>query len=396
MYKETLLREQLSVPQSNCILADWAQNDSTIVHTARQIIGGTSNKLGYGSILTGKVLGEGTAYGTVVEGDTLTHYKPPSTTQFTAFAYVTFNTFAANNSPIDSDRSSSRVFQFIKESAGRFTVVAFDTATSPYFATTVGTVTAGEPTLLVAQWKDNTFSLFLNNEKVSNTIGGSPKPYNGMLAVAASWAGAGGANPQANDLDGIIWYAGVIPSSVPDEIIRAWIANPMSLFAPRQVIIPSNFANGPRIHYIVYPSSETRFPQQDDVVKGWPGVGVNSGWQSVSSESQVVTFSVDASGLTPSTNYRVAFVWYDGLNYSPVSLGEIFVTSSGSIIYVRGLMLLSGNIQMVPTGSLGTGIKPLVIMTSGEIKERATSEGSPLTVENGNLRTLDPSETLEV
>jgi hypothetical protein len=62
----------------------------------------------------------------------------------------------------------------------------------------------------------------------------------------------------------------------------------------------------------------------------------------------------------------------------------------------RGLMLLNGNIQMVPTGSLGTGIKPLVIMTSGEIKERATSEGAPLTVEEGNLRTLSPSETLEI
>jgi hypothetical protein len=160
--------------------------------------------------------------------------------------------------------------------------------------------------------------------------------------------------------------------------------------------ILQGFPSGPRIHYVIYPSTETRFPQQDDVVKGWPGVGTTSGWQNISTNSQLVTFSVDATGLTASTNYRVAFVWYDGVNYSPVSLGEIFVTSSGGIIYVRGLMLFSGNIQMVPTGSLGTGIKPLVIMTSGELKERATSEGTPITIENGSLRTLSPSETLEI
>lgn len=61
----------------------------------------------------------------------------------------------------------------------------------------------------------------------------------------------------------------------------------------------------------------------------------------------------------------------------------------------RAIYLLSGVLREIPTALLGTGIKPIVILTDGTKKERATVEGQPLIMDNGTLRTLNAStETL--
>jgi len=45
---------------------------------------------------------------------------------------------------------------------------------------------------------------------------------------------------------------------------------------------------------------------------------------------------------------------------------------------------------------LGTGLKFLVILADGTIKERSTVEGTPLIMDNGVIRTLASGEGLQI
>lgn len=88
-----------------------------------------------------------------------------------------------------------------------------------------------------------------------------------------------------------------------------------------------------KIYYVVYPNTESKFPQEIDVVTGWGGISVASGNQIVPSTSTYdFVFSTDAVGLSPSTLYKIAYVWYDdvGLNTSSVVTTTFTTTEATS------------------------------------------------------------------
>lgn len=52
------------------------------------------------------------------------------------------------------------------------------------------------------------------------------------------------------------------------------------------------------------------------------------------------------------------------------------------------------NIAQIPTASLGTG-KKILVLYNGGIQERVASEGTPIILDNGTLRCLLATETLQ-
>jgi hypothetical protein len=59
----------------------------------------------------------------------------------------------------------------------------------------------------------------------------------------------------------------------------------------------------------------------------------------------------------------------------------------------RALIMIGGQVQQIVDALVGSNQKPLV-MYQGYIRERTTIEGTPLILENGRLRTLNPNEAL--
>lgn len=80
------------------------------------------------------------------------------------------------------------------------------------------------------------------------------------------------------------------------------------------------------LFYVIYPSALSD-PSASQIATGWPGSATASGSQTSPTVSGDVIFAA-AMGLSPSTSYKVAFVWYDGTNYSNVSVSSVFTTAS--------------------------------------------------------------------
>jgi hypothetical protein len=129
------------------------------------------------------------------------------------------------------------------------------------------------------------------------------------------------------------------------------------LFEPRSTLSEMTygaFPTGTRIHYVIYPASETRYPQQDDVVTGWPGVGRVSGYDAVSLESQDLTFTAKA-GIGAGQDYKIAYCWYDGVNYSSVVVTEfttppyIFTFDAGAYSHTGATQDYTITVSGVPT-----------------------------------------------
>lgn len=110
----------------------------------------------------------------------------------------------------------------------------------------------------------------------------------------------------------------------------------------RAVVLPffEGFPTGPRIHYVVYPDAVTTVPQQEDVIQEWPGTATTYGYERAPEGSGDFTFSADASALTALTTYKIAYCWYDGLNYSDLSFAT-FTTGDGSIPLLSNVILYS-------------------------------------------------------
>jgi hypothetical protein len=95
------------------------------------------------------------------------------------------------------------------------------------------------------------------------------------------------------------------------------------------------------IYYVIGPTSGWAPPTAAEVVAGHLSGG-GAATASGSEASPIVTtdpftFASAASGLTASTNYTIAFVWYDGSSgYSNVAISDSFATSAaGTAIYFR-------------------------------------------------------------
>lgn len=54
----------------------------------------------------------------------------------------------------------------------------------------------------------------------------------------------------------------------------------------------------------------------------------------------------------------------------------------------------SGGLRQIADSEIGTGLKPVVLMADGSVRQRAAAEGSPMVLVGGTLRTLAPGETL--
>lgn len=59
----------------------------------------------------------------------------------------------------------------------------------------------------------------------------------------------------------------------------------------------------------------------------------------------------------------------------------------------RALIITDGTLRVLPVGQENTGKKPIVLL-DGNLKERVGSEGVPIILDAGALRTLGQSESL--
>jgi hypothetical protein len=108
--------------------------------------------------------------------------------------------------------------------------------------------------------------------------------------------------------------------------------------------VPNVTLTGPTpaatIYYVIGTTSGWAPPTGAQVVAGLlaaGGAATASGSQAAPLvTTDPITFSSAATGLTASTNYTIAFVWYDGSTYSNVAVSASFATSAaGSVIYFR-------------------------------------------------------------
>ena len=103
-------------------------------------------------------------------------------------------------------------------------------------------------------------------------------------------------------------------------------------------------------------------------------------------------FVPDASGLAASTPYDLWAVWDNGEETVGSVAGEAFVTLGGGVSF-RALILAGGTLRVLPVGQENTGKKPIVLL-DGNLKERVGSEGVPIILDAGALRTLGQGESL--
>jgi hypothetical protein len=87
----------------------------------------------------------------------------------------------------------------------------------------------------------------------------------------------------------------------------------------------------PKLYWVVQ-AAAVADPSGAQVVAGLDGSGaaaVDAGEEDAPTITTApFTFTTPATGLSPGTNYEIAFVWYDGTNYSNVAVGSFTTTSA--------------------------------------------------------------------
>ena len=131
-------------------------------------------------------------------------------------------------------------------------------------------------------------------------------------------------------------------------------------------------------------------------------VATNSGWTATTiayhdadtdpGTGSTYQFVPDASGLTAGTPYDLWAVWDDGVTTVGPVQGTWFATAAAGVSF-RALILTDGTLRVLPVGQENTGKKPIVLL-DGNLKERVGSEGVPIILDAGALRTLGQGESL--
>lgn len=88
----------------------------------------------------------------------------------------------------------------------------------------------------------------------------------------------------------------------------------------------------PKLYYVIYPAAESD-PSAAQIKAGQKSNGsaaVAAGNEDAPATSQTYTFASPATGLTASTNYKIAFVWSDSVDDSNVAVGS-FATASANV-----------------------------------------------------------------
>lgn len=151
-----------------------------------------------------------------------------------------------------------------------------------------------------------------------------------------------------------------------------------------------------RIYYVIYESHLAQ-PTAEQILAGQNALGQSasaSGSEEASTATTLQQFLNAAVGLTPDTNYRIAFVGTDGVGFSNVVVSDTWKTLTTDTM-LRAVVLSNGTIYELPNGQEGTGKKPLVLH-EGTLRERLWVEGTPVVLDAGSLRTLTPDETLVI
>lgn len=124
----------------------------------------------------------------------------------------------------------------------------------------------------------------------------------------------------------------------------------------------------------------------------------NSGNTSVSGNSGTVNLVIatpDNNGAStiwrkPSSASSTTGNWTQTASNRTSIIPITLLESSSS---VRALVLTNGELGLITDAQVGTGKKPVVLL-SGDLKERAASEGLSLTLSDGVIRQLATDETL--
>ena len=106
------------------------------------------------------------------------------------------------------------------------------------------------------------------------------------------------------------------------------------------------------------------------------------------------TQDVAVSGLAASTSYKTWAAWSDGTTtVGPVGSGAWSTAAITVEVSFRSIILEAGVLTVLPIGQEGTGKKPIALL-DGNLKERVGSEGVPIILDAGALRTLGQGESL--
>jgi hypothetical protein len=128
------------------------------------------------------------------------------------------------------------------------------------------------------------------------------------------------------------------------------------------------FNQFPLLYYVIYPSTGSD-PTAAQIKAGQDATSspaVASGAEYAITVSGTETFAVAATGLTPSTSYRVALVWSDGTTDSNVVVSDPFVTSSGG---GDVSLALTGQSITVNLGNLAVSVTYSVTGNSASIQQ---------------------------
>lgn len=117
------------------------------------------------------------------------------------------------------------------------------------------------------------------------------------------------------------------------------------------------------------------------------------------------TFSVVFPGVTPGSysgevvslsnaGGSVSATGSSAFVIDPIS-GTPTAPDSGSATHYPATILSAGKLATIPAAQLGTGKKPVVYL-SGRLRQRATTEGTPIVFVNGRYRLLAAGETLDI
>lgn len=145
------------------------------------------------------------------------------------------------------------------------------------------------------------------------------------------------------------------------------------------------------VYYVIY-ADNLAVPSASQVKLAKNALGASAISSGSGPTTGIYDFTASATGLTAGTGYKVAVVWSNDIFDSNVAVSASFSTLTGGISF-RSLILARGLMVVLPIGEESTGKKPIVLL-DGELKERATTEGLPVILDAGALRTLAAGETL--
>lgn len=74
---------------------------------------------------------------------------------------------------------------------------------------------------------------------------------------------------------------------------------------------------------------------------------------------------------------------------APIGARRLVAPSAPPLVPHRALIFSVGRLRQLPAGQEGQGARPVVLMADGTLRQRQTTEGSPVILDGGQLRTLN-------